>query len=66
MTTHYGVYRVTRSGEHYLPRSATANEKLAREIAEGLSRGEVTMPDGSTKHVKAVPHIHKPIESKGA
>jgi hypothetical protein len=59
--TYWGVYRVTRSGEHYVPRSCTSNEKLAREIAEGLTRGEVTMPDGSTKLVKAIPHIHKQI-----
>jgi hypothetical protein len=64
MTTYYGVYRVTRSGEHYVSRSCTSDEKLAKEIAEGLSRGEVTMPDGSTKHVQAIPHIHKAIAEK--
>lgn len=62
--TYYGVYRVTRGGKmhHYVSRSCTSSEKLAREIAEGFSRGEITMPDGSTKHVKAIPHIHKPIK----
>lgn len=63
---YYGVYRVTRGGkmQHYVPRSCTSNEKLAREIAEGLSRGEVVMPDGSTKRVPTYPHIHKPIKSE--
>jgi hypothetical protein len=62
-TTYYGVYRVTRSGEHYVPRSCTSNEKLAKDIARGLTNGEITMPDGSTKHVKPFPHIVKPIKA---
>lgn len=64
MATMYGVYRVTRSGEHYVSRSATTNEKLAKEIADSYSRGEITMPDGSIKQVKPVPHIAKPISKE--
>lgn len=62
-TVYYGVYKVTRGGKmlHYVPRSATHSEKLAREIAEGLSRGEVVMPDGRIKPCEGLPHIHKPI-----
>jgi hypothetical protein len=60
--TVYGVYRVLKNGQHrYVSRSVTMNEKLAQDIAAGLSRGEVVMPWGATKHVPAFPHIHKPI-----
>ncbi|QSY98565.1 hypothetical protein J2J97_32185 (plasmid) [Rhizobium bangladeshense] len=61
MTAYFGVYRVTRSGEHYVSRSATHSEKLAKEIAADLSAGEITMPDGSIKYVKPAPHIAKEI-----
>lgn len=62
----WGVFKVMRSGrEVYVSRSATGNEKLAHEIAAALSRGEVTMPDGSIKHVKAIPHIVKRIRAGG-
>jgi hypothetical protein len=59
---YYGVYRVLASGNtRYVARSATTNRKLADEIAADLTRGEVVMPDGSTKLVVAHPHIVKEI-----
>lgn len=61
-TTYYGVYRVLASGNtRYVAHSATTNRKLAEEIAADLSRGVVVMPDGTTKNVRAHPHIAKPI-----
>ncbi len=54
----WGVYRVRADGSHvYMSRSATHSEKLAREIADGLSHGEVVMPDGSVKYVKPRKHV---------
>lgn len=62
MVTMFGVYRVTAKGKHkYVSRTATANEKLAHEIARDLSDGIVIRPDGSTGYVPAYPHIAKPI-----
>jgi len=56
----YAVYRVMKNGMLlYVPRSMTHCEKLAKEIAEERSRGEITMPDGSVKKITAYPHIHK-------
>lgn len=53
MTTYYGVYRVLAGGAlRYVPRSATTNEKLAKEIAADLTEGVVTMPDGSRRTVR--------------
>lgn len=58
----FGVYKVNRDGtETYLGRSATQSEKLAREIAEERTRGEITLPDGSIKTVKPAKHIHREI-----
>lgn len=62
MVTYFGVYRVLGNGVHrYLDRSCTANHKLATEIAEERSRGEITMPDGRIRKIAAHPHIVKPI-----
>jgi hypothetical protein len=62
MDTYYGVYRVLKNGEHrYISRTVTNNQKLAEDIAKELSNGEVTMPDGSVRHIDAMPHIAKPI-----
>jgi len=59
---YFGVYRVLGNGTHrYLSRSVTSNEKLARELADERSRGEVTMPDGRIAKIVAYPHIAKPI-----
>ena len=58
----FGVYRVLKNGSHrYVSRSATQSEKLATEIAEGLTRGEFIKPDGSTGYCKPFPHIAKAI-----
>ena len=58
----YGVFRVYKSGKlSYRPRSATANRKLAEEIADDLSNGVVVLPDGSTRRVRPYPHIAKEI-----
>jgi hypothetical protein len=60
----FGVYRVSESGrETYVSRTATENEKLAREIAADLSRGEIVRPDGSIARIPARPHIAKEIKS---
>ena len=59
----WGVYLVLKNGEHrYVERSATHSEKLAREIADDLTHGVVTMPDGSTRYIRPRPHIAKEIE----
>lgn len=64
MSAMFGVYRVRKNGTHvYLSRSATQSESLARDIAEGLTRGEVVLPTGAIKRVRPAPHIHKPINS---
>lgn len=58
----FGVYKVLKNGSHkYVSRSATHSEKLAKEIAEGLTRGEIIAPDGRIVYVKAFPHIAKEI-----
>lgn len=58
----FGVFRVMRDGSHlYMSRSATANEKLAREIAADRSNGIIVMPDGSTRRCKAYPHVARSI-----
>lgn len=60
----YAVYRVMKNGTLlYVPRSMTHCEKLAKEIAEERSRGEITMPDGTIKKVDAHPHVHKEFMS---
>lgn len=60
----WGVYRVCKDGSHrYVPRSATHSEKLAREIADDLTHGAIIMPDGSTRMVKAYPHVAREIEA---
>lgn len=62
----FGVYKVTKSGKHvYVSRTCTENERLAREIAADLTRGEVVLPTGAIKQVKPAPHIHKRIEDQG-
>jgi hypothetical protein len=62
MDTYYGVYRVLKNGEHrYVSRSCTHSKKLAEDIARGFTNGEVTMPDGSIRHIEPHPHIAKPI-----
>ena len=54
----YGVYRIYKNGARkYVSRTVTQNQKLASEIADGLSRGEITMPDGSIRYVAPRPHI---------
>lgn len=58
----YGVYRVFKNGKlKYLSRSATANKGLAEDIAAERSRGEVTLPWGAIKKIKAYPHVVRPI-----
>lgn len=53
----YAVYRVTKAGkEIFLPGSCTENLKLAQEIAEERSRGEITTPTG--KVIKTTPRKH--------
>jgi hypothetical protein len=67
METHYGVYRVLKNGQHrYVSRSATANKKLAEEIAADLTRGEIVTSTGAVKHVKAYPHVARVIETTTA
>lgn len=62
MTTAYGVFRVLKDGRQvYISRSVTHSQKLAEDIAKGLTRGEVTMPDGRIKQVRAFPHIAKEL-----
>lgn len=59
----FAVYRVLKDGRlKYVPRSVTTSESLARDIASGLSRGEIVMPDGSVRHVQPRPHIYRPLE----
>ena len=67
MSEYYGVYRVLKSGKlKYVSRSATASKKLAEEIARDLSRGEIVMPDGRTKTVRAYPHVARPLGDESA
>jgi hypothetical protein len=55
---YYGVYRAMANGDYrYVSRSATTNQKLAEEIARDLTNGEAVMPDGSTKRIRAFPHV---------
>lgn len=62
MTTYYGVYRIMKNGSHhYISRTATANEKLAKEIADDLTHGQVVTPTGRIVRVTPHPHIAKPI-----
>lgn len=57
-TTYWGVYRVLKNGSRrYVGRTATANRKLAEELAADLSNGIVIQPDGSTRHVTPHPHV---------
>jgi hypothetical protein len=59
---YYGVYRVLASGEHrYVGRSCTSCRKLAEQLADDFTRGELVMPDGSLQRVVPHPHIAKPI-----
>lgn len=61
---YYGVYRVLKGGKYrYVSRSATANKRLAEQIADDFSRGEIVTPTGAIKHVKAYPHVARPIET---
>lgn len=61
----FAVYRVLKNGQRrYVSRTVTHSEKLAQEIAEGLTRGEFTRPDGSTGKCKPYPHVAAPIGSK--
>lgn len=56
----YAVYRQLKGGGLlYVPRTVTHSYELARDIAKGLTDGEITMPDGSTRRVTAYPHIAK-------
>lgn len=56
----FAVYRVLKNGTlRYVSRSVTHSEKLAKEIADDLTNGQIVMPDGSTRHVKPHPHIAK-------
>lgn len=58
----FAVYRILKNGSHkYVSRSVTHSEKLAREIARDLSDGICVMPDGSTRKIRAYPHIAKAI-----
>lgn len=60
----YAVYRVLKNGKlRYVSRTVTHSEKLAQEIAAGLSIGEFTRPDGSISHCKPYPHIAAHIGS---
>jgi hypothetical protein len=62
----YGVYRVLKSGAlRYLPRSATHSRKLAEELAAERTRGEITLPTGAIKAVRAFPHIARQIGEGG-
>ena len=61
----WAVYKVNKNGKlTYISRSVTQSEKLAKEIANGLTNGEIVMPDGSIKKVKAFPHIAKRIDEE--
>lgn len=63
----FGVYRATKDGRHiYVSRTATHSEKLAREIAEDLSRGQITLPTGETRLVKPFPHVALRISGEDA
>lgn len=63
-TTYYGVYRVLKNGSHrYVKRSATTSFKLAQEIADDLTAGNITRADGSIAKVTAHIHIAKEISS---
>lgn len=65
MSQMFGVYRQFKNGNlKYVSRSVTANEGLAKDIASGLTRGEVVMPDGSIKQVRPFPHVVRPITTK--
>jgi hypothetical protein len=60
----YGVYRVTKRGQHvYVPRTATSNRKLAEEIAADFTEGRVTLPTGEVKAIIPRPCIAKEIRS---
>ena len=60
---YWGVYRVFKNGKtRYVRRSATSNEKLAREIAADFTEGRVVRPDGSLASVRAWPHEARPID----
>lgn len=59
----YGVYRVYKNGKHrYISRTATHSQKLAEDIAKGMTEGEVVAPDGRVVHIHPYPHIAKQIE----
>ena len=59
----YGVYRMLKSGAlRYVSRSATHSQRLAEDIAESLTRGEVVMPTGAIAKVRPFPHIAKQID----
>lgn len=57
----YCVYRVTGTGRRYVSRSVTHSRKLAEEIAENQSRGEVVAPVGAIVRVTACPYIARLI-----
>jgi len=58
----YGVYRVLKSGAlRYLPRSATHSKRLAEDLAAERTRGEITLPTGAIKPVRAFPHVARLI-----
>lgn len=60
----YGVYRITKRGEHrYVPRTATHSQKLAEEIAADFTAGQVTLPTGEIKAIVPRPCIAKEIVS---
>ena len=59
----FGVYRVLKNGAlRYVSRSVTHSQRLAEDIAEGLTRGEVVMPTGAIARVRPFPHIAKQID----
>ncbi len=58
----FAVYKVQKNGKLiYVPRTCTANQKLAEEIAADFTRGEYVRPDGSIGTMRAAPHIAKEI-----
>jgi hypothetical protein len=58
----YGVYKVLANGDHvYVSRTVTTNEKLAQELADDFTRGEIVMPDGRIRHITPVKCIAKEI-----
>lgn len=58
----YGVYRKLANGKLcYVSQSATQNKKLAEEIAQGLSDGEITLPTGAIQRITPHPHVVRQI-----